>query len=196
MRSLEKIKELVGQKVKVEVPSIENVSSAIEENKEIIENARKIRKTLEDLKEIGVKSVININYENKKIKIHGRYFLMMAQKGYEISIEREERDMKGSVEINSVEVIGNLDKELAKSIIREQRKFEFVNSDHTARDLKEFKKAIKKVPLETLEHHYGRGDFRRWLGRVLRRGDLVRKIDDLRENIKGEKLRKSLLKLL
>lgn len=193
MRSLERIKDLVGRRVRVTVPSVKDVNSIIEKTEGVIQNAKRIKKVLEKLKEAGVKSILNVDYKNKKVKIYGRHFLLLAQEGYEASIKRGKRNIKASLEIDSVKVVGNLDRELTKELVRELKKFEFWNSDYKAKNLKEFRKGLKKVPIESIEHHYSQGDFRRWLGRVMRRGDLVKKIDDLDEELRGEELRKALL---
>lgn len=196
MRSLERIKELIGEGTDIDIPSVKNVDKALDKTKKVIENAKKIRKVLNKLKKIGIKSIIRVNYENKKIRIYGRQFLLLVQEGHEVSINRDKREIEGSLEIDSVEIIGNLDRKLAKRIIKEEHQFEFHNSELKTKNLKEFQKALKKAPMDSIQHHYERGDIRRWLGRILGRGDLVNKIDNLNENLKDEELRNSLLEII
>lgn len=196
MKSLERIKELIGKGTDIDIPSVKNVDRVLDEVKKVIENSKKIRKVLNKLKDIGIKSIIRVNYENKKIRIYGRQFLLLVQEGREVSIKRNKREVEGSLEMDSVKIIGNLDRKLARRIIKEEHQFEFHNSELKAKNLKEFQKALKKVPIDSIEHHYERGDIRRWLGRILGRGDFVNKIDNLNENLKGGELRNSLLEII
>lgn len=196
MEDLEKIKELIGRNLDISVPSIKNVNSALEETEEVLKNIKQIKGALRELKKAGVSSVIMIDYENKKIKIYGKHFLTLAKKGYEISIKREKRDIEGSLEMGSIKVVGNMDRELAKEVYQEQNQFEFHKSELKAKNLEEFKETLEKAPLPSIRYHYQRGDFRRWLGRTLKRGDLTKKIDDLEEDLEDKKLKKKLLEIV
>lgn len=196
MGNLERIKELVGGEVEVRVPSVDNIKTSLEKTEKIIENAKKIRKTLEAIKDAGINSVLNLDFKNKRIRLHGRQFLILAQAGYGINVIRGTRSYKARLEENTVKVVGNLDRKLAQDIIKEMKKFKFKDTDIKARDIDEMISGLKKVPADSIEYHFQRGDFRRWLGRVLKRGDLVREIDQVDEELKGKELKKTILEIL
>lgn len=67
----------------------------------------------------------------------------------------------------------------------------------TAKSMDEFYRSIKQVCSDSLEFHLHRGDFARWLSDVCRDQKLAEEIESLKPaNLKGEEVRKALLKTL
>jgi predicted transcriptional regulator len=67
----------------------------------------------------------------------------------------------------------------------------------TARSLGEFYRLIKQVCSDSLEFHLHRGDFERWLSDVCGNQKLAQEIAALKTaDLKGEELRKTLLKII
>jgi hypothetical protein len=67
----------------------------------------------------------------------------------------------------------------------------------TAWSLKGFAKAMQKVGVKSLEFHSKRGDFEKWVGKSLHDKKLVEHLKKIRlAKLKGEPLRKSLIKVL
>lgn len=62
-----------------------------------------------------------------------------------------------------------------------------------ARCLEEFLSVIKDVSVESLEFHFKRGDFEKWIRNGIGDGELAEKIGKLRDaGLKGDDLRRSL----
>ncbi len=67
----------------------------------------------------------------------------------------------------------------------------------SARSLEEFYRFTKQVTSDSLEFHLFRGDFENWLREVLKDGELAEAFGALKiEGLKGEDLRKALLKAI
>lgn len=62
----------------------------------------------------------------------------------------------------------------------------------SATSLKDFKKKLGEVPLESIEFHYQRGDFQRWVRDVFRDQVLAERIDRIGTSRQGEYLRTAL----
>ncbi len=67
----------------------------------------------------------------------------------------------------------------------------------TAHSIEEFYRFIKQVVVDSLEFHLYRGDFENWLRDVFRDSELTEAFGALKiEELKGEELRKALLKAI
>jgi predicted transcriptional regulator len=67
----------------------------------------------------------------------------------------------------------------------------------SAKSLDEFYRFIKQVVTDSLEFHLHRGDFENWLREVLKASELAEDVGVLKaEGLKGEDLRKALLKAI
>ncbi len=65
----------------------------------------------------------------------------------------------------------------------------------TAHSIEEFYRAIKEVPIESLDFHLYRGDFERWIEEVIKDEPLADDVGELEGyGLSGEDLRKALLK--
>jgi len=58
-----------------------------------------------------------------------------------------------------------------------------------ARSLEEFYEKISSVPLKSLEFHFARGDFERWIKEILGDIHLAKTINSMDKSLKAEKLR-------
>lgn len=69
--------------------------------------------------------------------------------------------------------------------------------DFSAHSLEEFYRLVKQVCSDSLDFHLYRGDFERWLREVLGDKNLADETDNIKAaEIKGEELRKALLKVI
>ena len=67
----------------------------------------------------------------------------------------------------------------------------------SASSLIEFYRQIKQVTTDSIEFHLYRGDFEGWLSEVLKDSEMAKKVGTLKtEELKGEPLRKALLKAI
>lgn len=70
-------------------------------------------------------------------------------------------------------------------------------SDFAAESLEQFYGAIKKISTESLEFHLYRGDFENWLKEACKEPELASAFEGVKAaDLKGEELRKELLKVL
>jgi len=58
-----------------------------------------------------------------------------------------------------------------------------------ARSLEEFYEKISSVPLKSLEFHFARGDFEKWIKEILGDMHLAKTINSMDKSLKAEKLR-------
>ncbi len=66
----------------------------------------------------------------------------------------------------------------------------------TAISLEHFAAEIASVPIESLEFHFKRGDFQKWITITLGDNDLTAEIDRIDARLSGEPLRKNILSVL
>lgn len=66
----------------------------------------------------------------------------------------------------------------------------------TAISLEHFTREIETIPLESIEFHFKRGDFQKWVASTLGDDKLAEEIGCIEENLSGEPLRKTLLTVL
>jgi len=67
----------------------------------------------------------------------------------------------------------------------------------TAQTIEEFYRITKQVYSDSLEFHLYRGDFEKWFSEVVKDSELANAVDGLKiSNLKGEPLRKELLKTI
>ena len=64
----------------------------------------------------------------------------------------------------------------------------------TAKSLKGLAKILQVVEIQSVDYHFGRGDFRRWIQFILSDIDLSARINRIPQDTKGEKLRRTLIK--
>ena len=70
-------------------------------------------------------------------------------------------------------------------------------SDFTSESLEQFYRIIKQISTESLEFHLYRGDFENWLKEACKDPDLASAFEGVKAaDLKGEELRKELLKVL
>ena len=70
-------------------------------------------------------------------------------------------------------------------------------SDFTAESLEQFYRVIKQISAESLEFHLYRGDFETWLKEACKEPELASEFEGAKAaDLKGEELRKELLKVL
>jgi predicted transcriptional regulator len=70
-------------------------------------------------------------------------------------------------------------------------------SDFAAESLEQFYRLIKQISTESLEFHLYRGDFENWLKEACKDPELASAFEEVKaDNLKGEELRKELLKVL
>jgi len=70
-------------------------------------------------------------------------------------------------------------------------------SNFTAESLEQFYRLIKEISAESLEFHFYRGDFGNWLKEACKDPELASAFEGVKAaDLKGEELRKELLKLL
>ena len=97
-----------------------------------------------------------------------------------------------------------LNKTLASKILRTVNPHEgfwFYNAsaDFTgknARSLKDFAELLRVVDAGSLDFHFGQGDFRRWIQLILGDIDLSVRINRIPQEIRGEKLRRNLTRVV
>ena len=65
-----------------------------------------------------------------------------------------------------------------------------------ALSLRDFSKVLRVVEVESIDFHFSRGDFRRWIQFILGDLDLCVRINRIPRDIKGEKLRSSLINIV
>jgi hypothetical protein len=94
-----------------------------------------------------------------------------------------------------------LDKTLASKILRTVRNHEgflFYKApgDYTGKNainLKDFAKILGVVDVQSVDFHFGRGDFRRWIQIILGDVELSSRINRIPKDTRGEKLRSYLI---
>jgi hypothetical protein len=95
-----------------------------------------------------------------------------------------------------------LDKTLASKILRtvhNHEGFYFYNAlgEYTGKNamsLKDFSKMLQTVDVQSVDFHFSRGDFRRWIQFILGDVDLSIRINQIPQDTRGEKLRSGLIK--
>ena len=65
-----------------------------------------------------------------------------------------------------------------------------------ASSLIDFSEKLNNVPKKSLEFHFRRGDFSKWIGETLEDKVLEDRINNLHSSLQGEKLRKSIQKIV
>jgi len=63
----------------------------------------------------------------------------------------------------------------------------------SAANLNDFVKALKQVDIKSIDFHFGRGDFRRWIQFTIGDIDLAIRINRIPQDMRGEKLRSFLI---
>ena len=66
----------------------------------------------------------------------------------------------------------------------------------TAISLFDFENKLKTIDLESIEYHFRRQDFQKWIGDILGDEELVSRINKIEFNLSEEPLRKELLRTL
>jgi len=97
-----------------------------------------------------------------------------------------------------------VDKTQASKILRRVHNHEgfwFYNAlgDYTgknARSLKDFAKKLQVIDVQSIDFHFSRGDFRRWIQFILGDVDLSTRINRIPQDTRGEKLRGYLLRVV
>jgi len=97
-----------------------------------------------------------------------------------------------------------IDLETASTILRNvsiQESFLFFTNVNQyigefAQNLEDFYGRISSVPLKSLDFHFGRGDFERWIRGTLGDAYLADRISRVNKSIKGEKLRTTLKRIV
>ena len=69
-------------------------------------------------------------------------------------------------------------------------------TEKTAMSLKGFAKMLQIVEIQSVDYHFGRGDFRRWTQFILGDIDLSARINRIPQDTQGEKLRSALIKIV
>ncbi len=69
-------------------------------------------------------------------------------------------------------------------------------SGKKAASLRDFAKILRVVTIESVDFHFGRGDFRRWIHFILGDIDLCIKINRVPKDVRGEELRSILIKIV
>jgi hypothetical protein len=95
-----------------------------------------------------------------------------------------------------------VDKTLAYKILRvvhshEGFWFYTAPGDYTGKNavsLKDFLKVLRSVDVQSIDFHFGRGDFRRWIQLILGDVELSTRINRIPQDMRGEKLRNYLVK--
>ena len=95
---------------------------------------------------------------------------------------------------------GRIDLETASRILRTvstQESFLFFTginqyTGEFAQNLEDFYSELSNVPLESLDFHFERGDFEKWIREMLGDAYLADRINRVEKSIKGEKLRRRL----
>jgi hypothetical protein len=95
-----------------------------------------------------------------------------------------------------------VDKTLASKILRtvhNHEGFYFYNvlgvyTGKSAMSLKDFAKLLQIVDVQSVDFHFSRGDFRRWIQFILGDVDLSIRINQIPQDTRGEKLRIALIK--
>lgn len=77
--------------------------------------------------------------------------------------------------------------------------FLFYNAtgDYTGKNatsLKQFAKILQIIDIRSVDFHFSREDFRRWIQFILGDVDLSTRINRIPQNLRGEKLRQTLIK--
>jgi hypothetical protein len=95
-----------------------------------------------------------------------------------------------------------VDKTLASKILRTVHSHEGfwfykATGDFTgknARSLSDFAKMLRLVDVQSIDFHFSRGDFRRWIRFIIGDNDLSIRINRISQDTRGEKLRSDLIK--
>ena len=119
------------------------------------------------------------------------------------------RSAKGDLGANCVfkkepSVRKAVDKALALRILRTVHNHEgfwfyVAPGDYTgvsAMSLKDFAKKLRVVDVQSIDFHFSRGDFRRWIQFILGDIDLSTRINRIPQDTRGEKLRGYLLRVV
>ena len=69
-------------------------------------------------------------------------------------------------------------------------------SGKKAASLRDFAKILRVVKIESVDFHFSRGDFQRWIHFILGDIDLCIRINRVPKDIRGEKLRSILIKIV
>jgi hypothetical protein len=65
-----------------------------------------------------------------------------------------------------------------------------------AKSLSDFKKKLQFIDIQSVDFHFGRGDFRRWINFILEDVELATRINRIPQYTRGEKLRGYLLRIV
>ena len=66
----------------------------------------------------------------------------------------------------------------------------------TARSLKEFVLILKVVDVKSINFHFKRGDFQKWIQNIIGDAKLSNKIRKISKEVHGEKLRNELIRII
>ena len=65
-----------------------------------------------------------------------------------------------------------------------------------ALSLRDFSKILRVVEVESIDFHFSRGDFRRWIQFILGDVELCVRINRIPKNMRGEKLRNTMIRIV
>ena len=63
----------------------------------------------------------------------------------------------------------------------------------TASSLKDFQKKLEKIDIESIDFHFARRDFRRWIQIIIGDIELSNRVNKIPQELRGEKLRKEII---
>ena len=66
----------------------------------------------------------------------------------------------------------------------------------TAVNLEVFAKEVEVAPIESIDFHFKRGDFQKWIADTIKDSELAREIEQIEKTLSGEPLRQRLIMLI
>ncbi len=100
-----------------------------------------------------------------------------------------------SLILSKQEINGILSKVPMDKVFRFQRA-EGQDTYITAVGMEDFAKKLKQIEVASIDFHYPRGDFQKWVSEVLKDNELANRLCYIKKEDSGEKLRKDILKIV
>jgi hypothetical protein len=107
---------------------------------------------------------------------------------------------KSVIKIRENEKYASLPSHILRKVSIPESFLFFYKSDHYtgkfSPSITSFLNEIENIPLKSLEFHFRRGDFQIWIKNTIGDDELASRIDNIKENVQGDDLRKTILDVL
>jgi hypothetical protein len=187
---MERLRELIisGEGAK----EIRDIDHHITSLSEINSKTTDLLGALEELKGLGINSVVHIDQDRGVIKLRGDDMLTLAMQR-EASFEQAGENFHTKIPIGNASVEGMLKAIDTFHIKREKKAFVFSDGSK-ARDLYEFMEKIDLLESNQVEHYLYNGDFNKWLNSIEKKGLGLALSKIKKKGLFGDELKSKLIK--